>query len=596
MAKETVIGSFIQKILFSVDDASVEEAKSVIGGIKSFAVNALGAIGIGFSLTQIASLTEEFRTINDAVQDATSELEDQHEVQQKILEGAKGCREEYGVMAESVTRLVQQNKELFPVDDAIRFVSIIEKIEKSAGRGADVDQTLDVLKQVTAAGTMERGVFDQLREDAPEILNALSSGLGVSISQIQAMTDAGTLSAKQIKDALFSVEEDVNKRFSNVSLRISDSLVQVRNEWGLFAAQIDESLGLTERVGKTIQEVSSFALDKAQKGISFLKSLAEQLGGADQLLKLILATVVAIFLATNGGRILTFLSGALKLIQGINVQTALSAAKWLMLFLVLEDIFTFLSGGDSVIGRLLSEAGVDVDELRNNVLGFFEAARGMGQEALDFLQSLWSEHGDEVIAVLQNLLSIVGNVVSVMITLVAGGFSLLSGLLKGFQTGDWSDFLEACSNLWNSFLTGMDSLGQAVFGDLWDPLKESAQALWDWIRGFFDWFGEKIEWARGLWNGVKDFFTGGDDDGKLGAGRSDVLGAASGGLPVSDSEVSRGAGRVTNNRSVSVTQENNQQYTFQVTERDAADRLRTTVDNQETQSSEDLARALGYGR
>ena len=53
---------------------------------------------------------------------------------------------------------------------------------------------------------------------------------------------------------------------------------------------------------------------------------------------------------------------------------------------------------------------------------------------------------------------------------------------------------------------------------------------------------------------------------------------------------------MTNNRSVSVTQENNQQYTFQVTERDAADRLRTTVDNQETQSSEDLARALGYGR
>lgn len=596
MAKETVIGSFIQKILFSVDDGSVDEAKSVISGIKSFAVNALGAIGIGFSLTQVAGITEEFRTINDAVRDATSELENQDEVQQKILEGAKDCREEYGIMASSVSRLIQQNKELFPVDDAVRFVSVIEKIEKSAGRGTEIEQTMDVLKQITAAGIMERGVFDQLREDAPEIINALTSGLGISVSQMQAMADAGTLSAKQIKEALFSVEEDVNKRFSSVSYRISDSIVQVRNEWGFFLADLDETFGATERIGKSIRDVSSFALDKAQKGINFLKSLSDRLGGADQLLKLILATVAAIFLASSGGKILSFLSGALKLIQGINVQTALAAAKWLLLFLVLEDIFTFLAGGDSVIGRLLSSAGVDVDKLRSDVLSFFEAAKGLGQEALSYLQDLWAEHGDDVVAVLQNLLAIAGNVISLIVTLIAGAFSVVGGLLVGFQTGDWSSFLSALSDLWNNFLSVLDSLGQAVFGDLWDPLKESAQAVWDWIKGFFDWFGEKIQQAKNLWNGVKSFFTGGDDKGTPGAGREDVLGAVSGGLPVSGSEVSSGAGKVTNNRNVNVTQENNQQYTFQVTERNAADRLKNTVDSQERQSSDELARALSYGR
>lgn len=596
MAKETVIGSFIQKILFSVDDASVDEAKNVISGIKSFAVNALGAIGIGFSLTQIAGITEEFRTINDAVRDATSELENQDEVQQKILEGAKNCREEYGVMATSVSRLIQQNKDLFPVDDAVRFVSIIEKIEKSAGRGTEIEQTMDVLKQATAAGVMERGVFDQLREDAPEIINALTSGLGISVEQMQGMADAGTLTAKQIKEALFSVEEDVDKRFSNVSYRISDSIIQVRNDWGFFLSELDETFGATERIGKSIRYVSSFALDKAQKGINLLKSLSDRLGGANQLLKLTLATVAAIFLASNGGKILSFLSGALKFIQGINVQTALAAAKWLLLFLVLEDIFTFLSGGDSIIGRLLSSAGVDVDKLREDILSFFDAAKSLGQEALSFLQDLWSEHGDEVVAVLQNLLAIVGNVISLIVTLVAGAFSVVAGLLVGFQTGDWSSFLSALSDLWNNFLGVLDSLGQAVFGSLWDPMKESAQAAWDLIKRFFDWFGEKIQWAKNLWNGVKNFFTGGDDGETLGAGREDVLGSVSGGLPVSSSQVSSGAGKVTNNRNLSVTQENNQQYTFQVTEKSAADRLKSTVDNQEHQSSDELARALSYGR
>ena len=49
-------------------------------------------------------------------------------------------------------------------------------------------------------------------------------------------------------------------------------------------------------------------------------------------------------------------------------------------------------------------------------------------------------------------------------------------------------------------------------------------------------------------------------------------------------------------KSINVKQENKQQYTFQVTERAAADRLSTTVRSQETQSTDELARALNYGR
>ena len=54
--------------------------------------------------------------------------------------------------------------------------------------------------------------------------------------------------------------------------------------------------------------------------------------------------------------------------------------------------------------------------------------------------------------------------------------------------------------------------------------------------------------------------------------------------------------QTTNNKSINVKQENKQQYTVQVTERAAADRLSTTVRSQETQSTDELARALNYGR
>ena len=57
-AKETVIGKFVNQILFKVDKSSVDEAKSAISEVKGFAAKALGAIGIGFSFTKLASLAD----------------------------------------------------------------------------------------------------------------------------------------------------------------------------------------------------------------------------------------------------------------------------------------------------------------------------------------------------------------------------------------------------------------------------------------------------------------------------------------------------------------------------------------------------------
>lgn len=111
-AKETVIGKFVNQILFKVDKSSVDDAKSAISEVKGFAAKALGAIGIVFSFTKLASLAEEFGSINDTIRGATREMGDQADIQQKILQGAQDCREEYGAMAGDVTKLVQLNSKL----------------------------------------------------------------------------------------------------------------------------------------------------------------------------------------------------------------------------------------------------------------------------------------------------------------------------------------------------------------------------------------------------------------------------------------------------------------------------------------------------
>ena len=165
-AKETVIGKFVNQILFKVDKSSVDDAKSAISEVKGFAakaLGALGAIGIGFSFTKLASLAEEFGSINDTIRGATREMGDQADIQQKILKGAQDCREEYGVMAGDVTKLVQLNSKLFPVDDAVKFVSLVEKLEKGSGREANLDNTMSVLQKAMSSGKLDKSSFSNLK-------------------------------------------------------------------------------------------------------------------------------------------------------------------------------------------------------------------------------------------------------------------------------------------------------------------------------------------------------------------------------------------------------------------------------------------------
>lgn len=292
--------------------------------------------------------------------------------------------------------------------------------------------------------------------------------------------------------------------------------------------------------------------------------------------------------------------------------------------------------------------------LREKISDFFSDAKQFGKNALDDLKQFWSEHGDSVLAVLQWLWQGCVDLTADIATLGGHLFDLLGGLITGFQTGDWTQFLQGCKELWQDFLDVLNGTGRAVFGELWDPLVDSMNSAWNLLKGFFSWFGDKIQWARNLWNGVKEFFNGADSDDEVddnqsekpkgsggttsgGAGRKAADGGVSnnvekssmgensagksratsssakststeanrkatnafisGGRPVSTrTAAQKPISQITNNKSINVKQENKQQYTFQVTERAAADRLNTTVRSQETQSTDELARALNYGR
>ena len=157
-AKETVIGKFVNQILFKVDKSSVDDAKSAISEVKGFAAKALGVIGISF--TKLASLAEEFGSINDTIRGATREMGDQADIQQKILQGAQDCREEYGVMAGLYSH---RKGRRFLISESVRGEGAL-LLDKNGNRFTNELQPRDVVSAAIRA-QMEKDSTDHVWVD-----------------------------------------------------------------------------------------------------------------------------------------------------------------------------------------------------------------------------------------------------------------------------------------------------------------------------------------------------------------------------------------------------------------------------------------------
>lgn len=86
------IVKFINEVGFKVREGDVKKVNDSIKNIKSTATKLLGAIGIGFSLTKINALVEEFGEANKQIKSAVGELEDMDAVQSSLAQKANEAR------------------------------------------------------------------------------------------------------------------------------------------------------------------------------------------------------------------------------------------------------------------------------------------------------------------------------------------------------------------------------------------------------------------------------------------------------------------------------------------------------------------------
>ena len=488
---------------FKIDESSEKKAEQGIQGLKDKATQLLGAIGIGFSLANLNELSEEFRTTNDQIAQATRLLGDQDEIQQKILDSANRTRATYADTARMVSNLVQENSDLFgTVDEAIAFNDAATMLFRTAGKtNEQIAGLMEAINKSFAKGVVDSETISQLLEQSPEFIALLNERLGTTSDQLEQMVADGKISLADLKGAVVDNADEIAAAFDGTSYKISDAMLNIRNQFGLWVADMDETLGISEAIGTTMVRSFNVVMDVLRQVQVRFEWLAEKVGGTENLFRIIGTVAASAFGVIALPKLLTFLTTLQK------IDKALLAARLKMLgiiavvtviVLLIQDFIAFMSGDNSLIGSLFDKAGIGAENARQTILNAWTTVK-------EFLLTMWGvikQAAETIFGALSEWWEENGAAVMESFSRIWEGIKTLCETL-------WNALSSAAQTIFGALQRFWDTWGDtiiSVFSTIWNTLIALIQPFLDAIAAVIDFLANVFtgNW-QGAWNAIKDF-------------------------------------------------------------------------------------------
>lgn len=615
---------------FKVDESSLNEVEKKINSVKSFAAKTLGVLGIGFSLSQMNALAEEFNSINDQIKNATAGLGNQKEIQEKIMKSANDTKMSYADTAKVVGALVQENKELFgSVDEAVAFNDTLTKLFKTAGKSNDeIAGLMEAVNKSFAKGKVDTETLNQLMERSPEAVEYLNKQLGSTTEQLEKMASDGRISLADLKDAFILNADEIDAKFGGLDYSISDALLNIRNRWGYWLDDVNASIGLTKTLAKYMTRAFNIAMNGLNKARNMAVKVVDKFGGIENVFRFIAIAATAAFAAFNGKKVLDFMRTFTSLLNVANLKILAIIAVIIAIALVAEDFVNFMQGNGSVIGEILGKMGFDVDEVRDRIIAGWNKVKGFLLQVWLALQNasgvinqklreFWVKNGDEIKEKLSNsfrqLLAVLGVIFQTIhdtavyifgalrkfwekwgdqiLEALSAIFSALGGIIKGFLlvlqgiikflrgvfSGDWEEAWSGIQKIFEGILLAIQSFFVGIWNTIYAFFGEKIDACIKKVTDFVDKVKAKLQAVKDFFGDIGDFISGVDD-----------LSAKSTVVQNTTLANAGGTGNRTNNISQDVKIEN----TFNGTDQE-------TMSRAATKSAEDttdqLAKGLKFG-
>ena len=493
---------------YEIDEKSERAAQDSIEGLKNMASRALGALAIGVSLTELNAIAEEFNGVNDQIKNATRELGDQKDIQQRILQAANDTKTSYADTAKVVSNLVQENSELFGnVDEAIHFNNAVTRLFKTAGKSnEEIAGLMEAINKSFAKGAVDSETINQLTERAPEAVALLNRRLGTTSVQLAAMASQGTISLADLKGAFTDAAAEIDGNFAGLDYSISDALLNIRNQWGLWVDGINSSLGISNKLSKALVQGFSSFMDILRRAQTRLEWFTDRIGGLEQVVKLIGIILGSVFGVAAVGKIVSVVKAFQsmdKALLGVRLKALGLIAVVALIALLVEDFIYFMQGKDSLIGEMFSKAGIDADKVRKTITRAWLAVWKFLTTVWNGIQkagkTIWDKWGGAITAtfgaVWKYLVLTFSTIWNTLVSLARPFPTFLEGLIQfltGVFLGDWEMAWEGAKKMFSGWWDGITTILENAFA--WFKGLKDIALQWgsDMLQGFIDGIAGKV--------------------------------------------------------------------------------------------------------
>lgn len=484
----------------SAEDAFV----SNLTKIKAIATGIMGVVSVFLSLANANETIEEFSSINNQIKSATSGMADFEQAQSTILSSANDVRMSYESTASAISDLVSSSPDLFDtVEQAAEYNETCVKLFKSAGKSnEEVEALVKAIGVSYKKGAVDSGTISALLEQSPEAVELLNKKLGTTTDQLEELANEGGISLQDLTDSFMDSADEINEAFGDVRFNISDALLNIRNQWGFWLSDMDETYGITETIGTAMVNVFSKGMEALNGIVSIVENVVNAFGGVENVLTLIGIIAAAVLGNMMIPKIIAVVSAIMQMDKALLLAKAKIVAiiaVVVLIALLIEDFISFMKGEDSVIGALFEKAGIDAESARQTIITAWEAVKTFLVGVWNFLASLvqtvssaiadwWIDNGERVSTALTQIWEALVTVLQVIFT---GLFMLIKAIFTAIQMF-WAEWGDEILSLFSIYFNTMVSLIT--------PLLDALAALIVFVASVFtgDW--------QGAWTAIKDFF------------------------------------------------------------------------------------------
>ena len=348
-----IVRELITKLGFSVDDTGIRKAEAGVDRIKKQAEYAAQALmGVGASLAGAAwaksaiAIADSMQNVRSRIGMLPQTIGDVGEAFDEVGRRASATGMAIEAYAGLYTRVGNAAKDYISTQEDL--LGITDTIAKSlVVGGASAQEASSVMLQFSQAlgsGVLQGAEFNAMAEASSIYMDQLALAIGKPREKLKKMASDGQLTAREVIEATRKMADYFDIQFRKMPITVSRATTAISNSYSMMIDRMNRESMFISGLADTILT----AFDKIEWGVN---KLADALGGWDQMLKLIGIGLASVFGATAILLIKAFGAAVLA----VALPFIILAAKIALVILILEDLWVWFNGGDSVIGDLIGK-------------------------------------------------------------------------------------------------------------------------------------------------------------------------------------------------------------------------------------------------